>query len=173
MLSDCWIFWFSSDFGKRLKYRTKPRSQSYSPPCSECASSPAQSPADPSALKLELLADLHKDIADILKTDLHAALRDDSSTIKVELQAVKTQLSNDRAATQAEQGSFKGTVVEMEPALSTCTYDIISIQNKISQLICLSWKINARTWRLDRSEIISGLGGSLRKWLITPPWQSR
>lgn len=80
--------------GRQPQHRFCPQAAPWSPrdspPHSECGSSPAQSPADPSALKLELLAVLHEDIPDIFKTKLHAALGDNLSTIKLELEAVKT-----------------------------------------------------------------------------------
>ena len=56
---------------------------------------------DIATLKLELLASLRKDIADIFKKELQDTLGDALSTIKLDLQAVRTQLANDKAATDA------------------------------------------------------------------------
>ncbi|KAL7371806.1 hypothetical protein ABVT39_005465 [Epinephelus coioides] len=84
----------------------------------------------PAALKLELLADLRKDITDIFKSELRAALGEDLSTIKSELQVVKTQLSTDRAATHAELDALKSTIEEMQQALSGCTDDIAALQKE-------------------------------------------
>jgi len=39
---------------------------------------------------------LKQDIVEIFKTELRAALEDDLSTIRADLQAVKTQLANDK-----------------------------------------------------------------------------
>lgn len=103
---------------------------SASPPRLPSSPSPADSPLDPAALKLELLADLRKDIADIFKSELRAALGEDLSSIKNELQAVKTQLVSDRAATHTELSTMNSTVVEMQQALSECTDDIAALQKE-------------------------------------------
>ncbi|CAG5911126.1 unnamed protein product [Menidia menidia] len=62
---------------------------------------------DTTALKLELLAALRKDIADIFKKQLQATLEDALSTIKLDLQAVKTELASDKAATDATMSKLK------------------------------------------------------------------
>lgn len=119
-----------------LKLLLQPCSQTAtSPPCdtpprSECTSAPPQASVDPLALKLELLAKICNEIAGIFKTEFHAALGKDLSLIKAELQAVKTQLTNDGIEIDAELGKLKGTVVEMEQSLSTCTDDFVLIQDK-------------------------------------------
>lgn len=66
-----------------------------------------------------------KDIANIFKKELQETLGDALSTIKLDLQAVKTQLSTDKAATDAIMSTLKGTVREMEHALFACTDDIV------------------------------------------------
>ncbi len=43
------------------------------------------------------------------------------STIRADLQSVKTQLTNDKAASDAELAIIKGTVGEMEHSLSART----------------------------------------------------
>lgn len=90
-----------------------------------------QANPDFAALKLELLASLRKDIADIFKKELQETLGDALSTIKLDLQAVKTQLANDKAATDATVATLKGTVGEMEHALSGCTDDIAEMKTTI------------------------------------------
>lgn len=89
---------------------------------------------DTTALKLELLASLRKDIADIFKKELQDTLGDALSTIKHDLQVVKTQLVNDKAATDATMSELKGTVREMEHALTECSDDIAEMKTTIKSL---------------------------------------
>lgn len=89
---------------------------------------------DTTALKLELLAALRKDIADIFKKELQATLGDALSTIKLDLQAVKTQLASDKAATDATMSKLKDTVGEMEHALTECSDDIAEMKTTIKSL---------------------------------------
>ncbi|XP_053479403.1 uncharacterized protein LOC128606892 isoform X2 [Ictalurus furcatus] len=126
--------------GKNTKTRggiqTRPRpsvravSESPSPPES---ASPSSDP-DFAALKLELLASLRKDIADILKKEFQAMFREALSTIQLDLQAVKTQQAGDKVATEATISTLKGTVGEMEHALSGCTDDIAHMKTTIESL---------------------------------------
>ncbi|XP_053487494.1 uncharacterized protein LOC128611752 isoform X1 [Ictalurus furcatus] len=113
---------------------------------------------DFAALRLELLASLRKDIADIFKKELQETLGDALSTIKLDLQAMKTQLVSDKVATDATISTLKGTVVEMEHALSGCTDAIAQIkttiesltatvtklENKYEDLESTSWRNNIR-----------------------------
>ncbi len=89
---------------------------------------------DIAALKLELLALLRKDIADIFKKELQDTLGDALSTIKLDLQAVKTQLANDKAAADANMSKLKGTVGDMEHALTECSDDIAEMKTTIKAL---------------------------------------
>ena len=82
---------------------TTPTSEPLAP--AEAASTHAN--LDTAALKLELLASLRKDIADIFKKKLQDTLGDALSTSKLNLQAVKTQLVNDKAATDATMSKLK------------------------------------------------------------------
>lgn len=107
-----------------------------SPPCGSTSPRPdAQvNVTDTAALKLELLTCLRQDIAEIFITELRAALGDDLSTIRADLQAVKTQLANDKATADAELASLKGTVGEVEVSLSSCTDDIVDLKCKYERL---------------------------------------
>lgn len=60
----------------------------------DSASPAPTSTVDMDALKLEILALLRLDIMAIFKTELQAALGDDLTTIRANLQSVKTQLEN-------------------------------------------------------------------------------
>ncbi|KAI4884053.1 hypothetical protein NFI96_008794 [Prochilodus magdalenae] len=89
---------------------------------------------DIATLKLEVLASLRKDIADIFKKELQDTLGDALSTIKLDLQAVRTQLANDKAATDATVSKLKDTIGEMERALTECSDDIAAMKTTIQSL---------------------------------------
>lgn len=105
-----------------------------SPPAMAAMPTLTQANPETAALKLELLASLRKDIADIFKKELKETVGDALTTIKLDLQAVKTQLANDKAATDATIATLKGTVGEMEHALSGCTDDIAEMKTTIEYL---------------------------------------
>lgn len=109
---------------------TTPSSEASAP--AEVASMHAN--PDIAALELELLASLRKDIADIFKKELRDTLGDALSTIKFDLQAVKTQLASEKAATDATMSKLKGTVGEMEHALAECSDDIAEMKTTIKSL---------------------------------------
>ncbi|CAJ1071455.1 hypothetical protein NFI96_008871 [Xyrichtys novacula] len=77
-----------------------------------------QANPDITALKLELLASLRKNIADIFKRELQETLGDTLFALKQDLQAVRTQFVNDKAASDATVSGLKGIVGEMEHALT-------------------------------------------------------
>lgn len=56
------------------------------------------------------------------------------STIKFDLQAVKKQLANDKAATDAIMSKLKGTVGEIEHALTKCSDDVAEMKATIKSL---------------------------------------
>ncbi|KAL6476284.1 hypothetical protein MHYP_G00147830 [Metynnis hypsauchen] len=89
---------------------------------------------DTAALKLELLASLRKDIADIFKKELQDTLGDVLSSIQLDLQAVKTQLAHYKAANDATMSKLKSTVGEMEHALTECSDDIAVMKATIESL---------------------------------------
>lgn len=60
-----------------------------SPPSGSTTPKAASQAIDTDSLKLELLASLRQEIADIFKTEIRAALGDDLSTIKADLINVK------------------------------------------------------------------------------------
>lgn len=103
------------------------------PPTPTGAASTQANP-DVATLKLELLTTLRKDIAAIFKKELQDTLGDVLSTIKLNLQAVKTQLANDKAATDATVSKLTDTVGEMEHALTECSDDIAELKTAIKSL---------------------------------------
>ncbi|KAL7886891.1 hypothetical protein AOLI_G00046120 [Acnodon oligacanthus] len=113
---------------KTIQTQLRPGSQtttasSCEPPAPAEATSTHANP-DTATLKLELLTSLRKDIADIFKKELRDTLRDVLSTIQLDLQAVKTELANDKSANDATMSKLKSTVGEMEHALTECSNDI-------------------------------------------------
>ncbi|KAI5626695.1 hypothetical protein C0J50_13747, partial [Silurus asotus] len=108
-----------------------------SPRCEGPIVSQAASKADIDSLKSELLSSLSSEIIEVFKSELRAlerALGNDLLTIKSELQAVKEQLSSDKAANEAGVRELKGTGAEMERSLSVCTDDIAVMQSDIHRL---------------------------------------
>lgn len=101
---------------------------------SEVEGASAHANLDIDALKLELLASVRKEIADIFKKELQDTLGDALPTIRLDLQAVKSQLANDKAATEATMSKLKGTVGEMEHALTECSDDIAEMKTTIECL---------------------------------------
>ncbi|CAI5682159.1 unnamed protein product [Oreochromis niloticus] len=121
-----------------IQTQLRPSLQTATTPSSK-PSSPAKPPSyqanpDIEALKVELLASLRKDIADIFKKELQDILGDGLSTIKFDLQAVKTQLAIDKAANDSTMSELKGMVREMEHALTVCFDDIAEMKNTIKGL---------------------------------------
>ncbi|RXN33329.1 putative transposase element L1Md-A101/L1Md-A102/L1Md-A2 [Labeo rohita] len=122
-----------------IQTQLRPSLQTATTPSSEPLS-PVKTPSsqanpDIDALKVELLALLRKDIADIFKKVLQDTLGDALSTIKFDLQAVKTQLAIDKAANDATVSELKGTVKEMEHTLTVCSDDLAEMKNSIMRLM--------------------------------------
>lgn len=107
---------------------------------------------DVEALKLELLNSLRHDIAEIFKTELRAALGDDLSTIRADLQSVKIQLANDKAASDAELTSLKATVGEMEESLSACTDDVVELKIKFEHLAAEFSKLESKSGSFTKTK---------------------
>lgn len=113
--------------------------QTHLKPCPQAsASEPLAQDVEPSpdtdALKLELLSSLKEDIAGIIKKELQEVLGDALAPIKVELQSVKSQLANDRAATDAKLAKLTGTLGDVEEALSGYTDDMSSMKTTVERL---------------------------------------
>lgn len=96
-----------------------------------------------------MLASLRKDIADIFKKELQDTLGVALSTIKLDLQTVKTQLANDKAATDATMSKLKGTVGEMEHALTECSDDITKMKTTIKSFTANGAKLENKCEDLE------------------------
>lgn len=107
-------------------------SSSCSDPSSHCDG--AAMPTIPPDFKEELLSSLRKEMAAIFKTEVQAALSENVTSIKTELQAVKCEQTVTITNIQAEVSALKSTVVEMETSLSTCSDDIATLQSKVEHL---------------------------------------
>lgn len=101
-------------------------------PC--VVTAPTQMNPDADTLKLELLSSLKEDIAGIIKKELQEVLGDALSSIKAEVQAVKTQLANDYATTEAKLVKLTATVGDVEEALTGCSDDIAGMKTTMEQL---------------------------------------
>ena len=116
----------------------RPAANTASPPHSghACPDRGASPPADiaTSGFKDELLRSLRSEMSAIFKTELHTALGENLSSIKTELQAVKSELSQSITNIQSEVNTLKCTVGEMETSLSTCTDDVAELQAKVDNM---------------------------------------
>ncbi|CAG5896879.1 unnamed protein product [Menidia menidia] len=125
--------------GKNTKSRNtiqtqlRPGLHTAAPPSGEPpGSTEAEASPDAAALKVELMTSLKEDIAEIIKKQLQETLGDSLSTIQLDLQTVKTQLANNKAATDATLAELKCTVGEVENA--ECSDDIAVMKATISSL---------------------------------------
>lgn len=84
--------------------------------------------------KAELLVALREEMVGIFKSELQMAMTENLSKIKSELQSVKTELTANLAATKSDVGELRGTVIEMEESLSTCTDDVAYLKSKVESL---------------------------------------
>ncbi|KAK7131856.1 hypothetical protein R3I93_018424 [Phoxinus phoxinus] len=84
--------------------------------------------------KAELLVVLREEMVGIFKSELQMAMTENLSKIKSELQSVKTELTANLAATKSDVGELRGTVIEMEESLSTCTDDVAYLKSKVEIL---------------------------------------
>ncbi len=81
-----------------------------------------------SDFKAELLSSLRNNMVAIIKTELQAALGENLSSLKTELQVVKFELSVSINTIQSDVRALKNTVRVMETSLATCTDDIVALQ---------------------------------------------
>lgn len=93
---------------------------------------------DVSALKIDILASVRNEIAEIFKSELQATLGNDLATIKSELHALKTELSATITSIQSDVVGLKSTVGKMEESLTTCTDDVAILQGKVESLEVLN-----------------------------------
>ncbi|KAL7880537.1 hypothetical protein SRHO_G00027910 [Serrasalmus rhombeus] len=86
---------------------------------------------DVPSLKLELLASLKSDIAEIFKTELQETLERALAPIKNDLQTGKIQTADFKVKAEAAISEIKTTVGEMEQALTVCSEDVATMRNLI------------------------------------------
>lgn len=104
---------------------------------------------DTQSLKTEILTSLHKDLAEIFRSELRSMLCDDLATIKSEIQAVKAEFSNSMVLMQTDMSTLKSTVKDMEHSLSTCSDDITVLQEKVESLLAAVVKLEDKCEDLE------------------------
>lgn len=113
-------------------------------------------------------------MAAIFKTELQAALTENLSNIKTELEAVKSELSGSITNIQSEVHALKDTVGEMETSLSTCTDDITTLQAKVegmsADLLRLDNKCDELEARSQRNNIRL-VGSRCKPFMVS--WKSK
>lgn len=153
------------------------QAQPDSPPAAGVSISNIETASMASAeFKAELLAALRQEMADIFRSELEAAMTQNLSQIKTELQNVKTELAASLAATKADVSKLRGTVTEMEGSLSLYTDDMVALKSKVeklsAQVITLENRCEDQEGRSRRNNIrIIGL--SEQQGPVTPSSVSR
>uniref|UniRef100_A0A3B5ARW6 L1 transposable element RRM domain-containing protein n=1 Tax=Stegastes partitus TaxID=144197 RepID=A0A3B5ARW6_9TELE len=140
--------------GNTIQTHLRPVTHEAATSCSEPISPPGTSDTQPkltdvASLKTELLSTLREDVTAIFRSELHAALGENLSSIKTELLAMKSELSSSICAVQQNFVGLKSTVTEMEQSLSTCTDDILSLQTKVGYLTKEMGKLEDRCEDLE------------------------
>ncbi|CAL1576655.1 unnamed protein product [Knipowitschia caucasica] len=105
--------------------------------------------ADTAVLKLEILSSLKEDIAGIIKKELQDALVPALTPVRSDLQALQAQLAANKAATDAILTTLKGTVEDMETALSECTDDITNLKTTVAHLTATVTRLEGKCENLE------------------------
>uniref|UniRef100_A0AAZ1XGH6 L1 transposable element RRM domain-containing protein n=1 Tax=Oreochromis aureus TaxID=47969 RepID=A0AAZ1XGH6_OREAU len=84
--------------------------------------------------KAELLSELREEISALFKKELTAAFAENLTSIRSDIQQLKTDLSSDITTMRQEFAGLRSTVTEMEQSLSTCTDDIVHLQAKVDAM---------------------------------------
>uniref|UniRef100_A0A3B4Z3R3 L1 transposable element RRM domain-containing protein n=1 Tax=Stegastes partitus TaxID=144197 RepID=A0A3B4Z3R3_9TELE len=140
--------------GNTIQTHLRPVTHEAATSCREPISPPGTSDTQPkltdvASLKTELHSTLREDVTAIFRSELHAALGENLSSIKTELLAMKSELSSSICAVQQNFVGLKSTVTEMEQSLSTCTDDILSLQTKVEYLTKEMGKLEDRCEDLE------------------------
>ena len=85
-------------------------------------------------LKVEILSELKKDIAVLLRSELKAVLAEEFASVKAEINAVKAEVANNTATMRSEVETMKTSITEMERGLSTFSDDVVSLQTRVGRL---------------------------------------
>uniref|UniRef100_A0A3B4FQ70 L1 transposable element RRM domain-containing protein n=1 Tax=Pundamilia nyererei TaxID=303518 RepID=A0A3B4FQ70_9CICH len=84
--------------------------------------------------KAELLSELREEISALFKKELMAAFAENLTSIRSDIQQLKTDLSSDITTMRQEFAGLRSTVMEVEQSLSTCTDDIVHLQAKVDAM---------------------------------------
>lgn len=90
------------------------------------------------SIKADILSSLRKDISSVIREELKSALADDFETLKKEIKAVKTEITNNTTAICTEIDHVKANVKNIEEGLSTWS-DVVLVQWWSTQL---QWQSN-------------------------------
>ncbi|KAL3981282.1 alpha-1,3-mannosyl-glycoprotein beta-1,2-N-acetylglucosaminyltransferase [Sarotherodon galilaeus] len=82
----------------------------------------------------ELLSELREEISAPFNKELTAAFAGNLTSIRSDIQQLKTDLSSDTTTMQQEFTGLRSTVTDMEQSLSTCTDDIVHLQAKVDAI---------------------------------------
>lgn len=84
------------------------------------------------SIKADILSSLRKDISSVIREELKSALADDFETLKKEIKAVKTEITNNTTAIRTEIDHVKANVKNIEEGLSWS--DVVSVQTTVKDL---------------------------------------
>lgn len=119
------------------------------------------------AFREEVVASLHKDIGESLKTKLRGALEGKMSAVRADTRAVGVELKSYQVTITRELTTLKGTVREMMKSLVSYTGDAVAPQREVWQLAALSELLQnkredlesrSRRNKIKRREIPEGPG---------------
>lgn len=85
-------------------------------------------------MKAEILPSLKSEISGIFQAELKSALTAEFGVIKLELQALKTDIASSTAALRADVEKVKTTVSDVEHGLSVCSDEVTSLRDAVKNL---------------------------------------
>ncbi len=100
----------------------------------KCDASSGTRPNTASALKSEILRSLKADISEMIKSKLKSALANDFSSLKNEIQALKTEIINNTAVIHSEIDQMKATIKEVDGGLSARSEEVTTLQSVVTDL---------------------------------------
>lgn len=85
-------------------------------------------------LKAEILASIREDLKNVIRDELKSALTDELSSIKNDLQGLKTLIANDVTAIRADMELVKTDVNEVKDGLNTWSDEVSTLQTTVENL---------------------------------------
>uniref|UniRef100_A0AAV2LT37 Uncharacterized protein n=1 Tax=Knipowitschia caucasica TaxID=637954 RepID=A0AAV2LT37_KNICA len=90
--------------------------------------------SDANTIKTDILSALREEIKTMFKSELHAALGENLTSIKSELLHFKAEISSNITTMKQEFAGLRGTIVDMEQSLSACTDDITILRSQVENM---------------------------------------